>query len=349
MDTTIRAALAVALYAAFPKFSDLFLLWLRQQRLAPVGLTGPGNFEYPPLAALYWWPFSNLPTPTAAVIANAIVMGGLAVAVTWVLIRIAGDGDKGHLRMWAASPTLIFFLPINWEAAVILLMMLGVSALVREKEAQAGGWLAAGTAMKVFPGAIALPVLPLLRDNARRLRFLAVGAATGIAIYAFDMFWLRPDNWRFQFDAARIREDYEATVWAGLEWLLDLFGIDLSLSAINALALATTIVALIALTWWCYRNRPTIFEVSALAVMAFIVCNKTFKPQYLLWVLPLLALSRVARRPVLAAEIAVIVDFATYHFEAVEFLQPAAVIVRTIALLVIAWELLARYRRQPRF
>ncbi|ONH26814.1 hypothetical protein BL253_23660 [Pseudofrankia asymbiotica] len=63
------------------------------------------------------------------------------------------------------------------------------------------------------------------------------------------------------------------------------------LNAITMVALLAAIAAIAALCWFAPR-RPRLPQVLFLLVVAFLVTNKVFSPQYTLWLLPLYALAR---------------------------------------------------------
>jgi len=63
------------------------------------------------------------------------------------------------------------------------------------------------------------------------------------------------------------------------------------LNTITMIALLGSIAAIAALCWFAPR-RPRLPQVLFLLVVAFLVTNKVFSPQYTLWLLPLYALAR---------------------------------------------------------
>nr|WP_106410384.1 glycosyltransferase 87 family protein [Pseudofrankia sp. EUN1h] len=69
-------------------------------------------------------------------------------------------------------------------------------------------------------------------------------------------------------------------------------GISVSvLNALTSIALIASIAAIAGLCWFAPR-RPRLPQVLFLLVVAFLVTNKVFSPQYTLWLLPLYALAR---------------------------------------------------------
>jgi hypothetical protein len=337
IDTAVRGLLAVALYVAFPPFSDIHRLWERANGL---NLSWPaGALEYPPISALYLAPLGVLPSSRWAVAVNGLVMVVAAVGITWVLLRVArwsrsGDAD---VRLWVASPALLLFLPINWDALVTVMALAGVVALYRSRPALSGFLSSLGTAFKVFPGVLVLPVLPLIDGWRRRVVFLATGF--GVLVVSYLTYALvDPAGWRFHLDFASTRVDTESTIWG----VLDTMGIGLSNDAVNLLSTFSVALALLLLTLWVARFRPSFAEVAVLAITAVLVLNKVFKPQYVIWVLPFYAWIRSDRIKVRLVEAAAIVAFVVVYFDVPKWINPIETTVRVTLLIWLAYEVVKK-------
>jgi hypothetical protein len=339
IDTTVRSGLAVALYVAFPAFSDILRLWERRAGLVP---GWPENvFEYPPIAAIYFEPFTYLPSGRWAVVVNGAIMVAAAVGVTWLLIR-ASSRLTGHggadVGMWVASPALLLLLPVNWDVLVVFISVLGVYSLYRSREAVSGVLHGIGTAFKVFPGAVVFTVLPLIDGWRRRVIFLASGflaLAVPYAIYiAVD-----PEGWRFHLDFASSRTDIDSTIWGVIDVVAGWFGGAIPIGVVTTASTVLLAISLLAVTFWVARARPTFAQAAAMALLVLLIFNKVFKPQYVLWVLPFLAWARVGRFKVRLVEITALVQFVVIYFSLPEFIYPIEASVRTVALALIAVEL----------
>ncbi len=333
-DTAFRGGLAVALYIVFPAFSDVHRLW---ERAAGLNRSWPqGAFEYPPISALYFQPLSLLPSSRWAVAINGLLMVAAAIGVTWLLIRMAGSTFDGvDVRMWVASPALLLLLPINWDVLVVLVSVLGVVALYKSRTAVSGLWHGVGTALKVFPGAVVLPALPLVEGWRRRVVFLASGF-TVLALSYIGYMAIDPGGWRFHLDFASTRTDTESTIWGLLDGLLRLLGDGLSIGAINIMSTVSIVVALLLLTVWVAKARPTVAEVAVLALTVLLILNKTFKPQYVLWVLPFYAWLGVNKLKVRSVETAAIVAFVVVYFDVPRWINPVETVIRVTLLIVLA-------------
>lgn len=347
LDTVVRGGLAVGLYAVFPAFSDIHRLWERQAGLVPGWPSGV--FEYPPIGALYFAPFGLLPSSLWAVVVNGLIMLAAAVVITAILMRLA-HGSSGwrdvDVRMWVSSPALLVLLPINWDVLVGLMLLWGVVLVNRSRPVASGTWLGVGTALKISPGSVVLPVLPLIHGWRRRVAFLASGAAllggSYLAYAAVD-----PDGWGFHLEFAAFRTDTQSTVWGMIERGLGMFGSGLSMDAINLTSTLTLIVAMAGVTVWVARTRPSFAETAAVAVMVLLALNKVFKPQYVLWVIPFLAWIRASRAKVRILEMTAIMQFAVIYFALPELFYVAETSVRLVILALLCIDIVKSPSVEP--
>lgn len=346
MDTIVRGGLAVGLYAIFPAFSDIHRLWERQAGLVPGWPFGV--FEYPPIGALYFAPFGLLPSSPWAVVLNGLIMVTAAVGITAILLRLTPASHRGDVdvRMWVSSPALLLLLPINWDVLVVLVLLWGVVAAGRAMPMASGMWLGVGTAFKVFPGSVVLPVLPLFRSWSQRLAFLGSGAAVlGGSYLVYAM--VDPEGWRFHLDFAALRDDTQSTIWGILDRGFELFGSSLPMDTINLASTLTLIGAIIAVTVWVAKAKPSFAEAAAVAVMVLLVFNKVFKPQYVLWAIPFLAWIRASRLKVRILEMTAIVQFAVIYFALPELFYVAETGVRLVILSLLCIDIIKSRSVEP--
>lgn len=116
----------------------------------------------------------------------------------------------------------------------------------------------------------------------------------------------------------------------------------------NVLSAAAVALALIGATVWTASKRPTFAEAAALAMSLFLLFNKIFKPAYILWLIPLLALVGSKRAYVRILEAAVLLSFTVVFFPAVpQRLLPIGAAVRILMLVLVIAEVIRRYKKVP--
>jgi hypothetical protein len=326
VETAIRGLLAVSLYVVFPPFSDVHRLW---ERAAGLNDSWPvGSFEYPPISALYFEPLAASPSSRWAVAVNGLIMVLAALAVTWTLLRVSrwADGDRADVRLWVASPAVLLFLPINWDVLVTMIALAGIVALYQSREALSGSLQGLGTAFKIFPGALVVPLLPLIEGWRRRCAFLIWGFVVLVGSYlayaAID-----PDGWRFHLDFASSRADIESTIWG----VFPALGLGTSLNGINVASTVSIALALLLLTVWVARARPGFADVAVLALTVM-----------LLWILPFYAWIRASHLRVRLVEAAAIVAFVVVYFDVPKWINTVETVFRSAILVWLAWDVMRR-------
>ena len=335
MVTACLGLAGVILVAFLPFMSDVFRIWMRQNGMSVGSPFGPGEFEYPPLGSLYMERLTGLPTPGIAVMTNGLLMVVAATAITLLLVKNSTGDERPAVYLWAASPGLVFLLPLNFDVAAALMTLLAVMAIGSQRLALGGVSIGVGAMLKVFPGSLILPVLPLIAGWKRRSWFLASGAV--VVFISYLIFWLAlPETWLLHFEFAEIRTDSWTTIWRFLEPGLSAIGIDVSNRIVNSASILLTLVSLLGVAVWAKRRNPSAGTVAVIAVIAFLFFNKVFKPQYVLWVTPLYAY--VGGRIIWARllEYSAIVELATYYVPLPGVVGLLTLIGRTIALLAMA-------------
>jgi len=243
---------------------------------------------YGPLFTLATYPLAWLPVNAAVYALKAA--SALAVLATAALVaRLAplrGIDPSRAVAFVALNPLVLVHVvggPHN-DGLAVLLMTLGVVSVLTAREAGGAAALVAACATKV-PAAIVLPFA--LLGAARRTRLilgaLATTALVALAAYlAFDWSWL---------DAfALAGENQGRTSYMSIPiTTARLTGLDPDAVRLAALSLYAALVAY--LLAWTYRGGDWL-RGAAWATFALLLATSWLLPWYLLWPLPLAALSR---------------------------------------------------------
>ena len=186
------------------------------------------------------------------------------------------------------------------DALATLLMMLGVAAILTARETSAGVALVAAVAIKAS-AAVATPFAllatakppptgrnPLIRRGFRPVDRLLVGVGLGVvgvglgAYLAFGWHWL--DAFALAGENQGLTSHMSIPITAAR-----LTGLDPYATRIAALALYAALVAYLLL--WTYRGNDWL-RAAAWATAGLLIATAWLLPWYLLWPLPLAALSR---------------------------------------------------------
>ncbi|MEU7007721.1 glycosyltransferase 87 family protein [Streptomyces sp. NPDC046332] len=193
----------------------------------------------------------------------------------------------------ALAPAFALTATINWDLLAVALTSAAVLMWSRGRPLTFGALLGLAIAAKFYPFLI-LGALLLLCWRAGRWREFGaalVGVAGAWLAVNLPVMLLAPAGWK-QFYTF----NEERNVDFGSLWLLisQRSGEQISPGSANTytmvlMALAGAALAVLALT---APRRPRFVQLAFLIVAAFVLTNKVYSPQYVLWLIPLAALAR---------------------------------------------------------
>jgi uncharacterized membrane protein len=220
---------------------------------------------------------------------NAVLLGALLLATVWAQARTV-PVRPWDAMMVAASPCVAAAGLINWDLLPVALTALALLAWSRRRPGWSGLLLGLGMAAKLYPALLLGPLL-LLCLRARRMRDFGLALATfvlGWGAVNLPVLMLAPQAWlsfwRFNSD----RSGDFGSIWYVLSLaehpVANLNLVSAGLFALGCLAIGLLIVLA--------PQRPRLGSVAFLVVAAFLMTNKVYSPQYVLWLLPLVVLAR---------------------------------------------------------
>jgi hypothetical protein len=223
------------------------------------------------------------------------VMLVLCAAVT--VLATAYVSGRHNLRtglLVAASPALLLSIYINWDLLAVALSALAVAAWARRHHATAGVLLGLAVAAKFYP-LLFLGPLFLLCLRAGRLREFArltVAAVVSWLVVNVPIMLAAWHSWArfYTFNQTRPVDWGSIFFMAGRKGLSSVDDVP-TLNLMGEAGFAILAVAIAVLVLAAPR-RPRLPQVLFLVVAAFLLTNKVWSPQYILWLLPLVALAR---------------------------------------------------------
>jgi hypothetical protein len=208
----------------------------------------------------------------------------MAVSAIWIAVLVPRF-PRGNLLLFALSPALALYVDLNWDMWGVLLMVVALLLFVRERDGPATVVLTAAIWTKFFP-ILFLPFLVLdrMRRDGRRdaRRIVTIFALGSVAINA-PVLLLAPGGWWhfFAFNAARDR-DWNLWMFFDPSWL--------STAEINRLSALLLVWGLVVLLMLQRRLPAGAWLPACCAMLAwFFFVNKSYSPQYGLWIVALLA------------------------------------------------------------
>jgi uncharacterized membrane protein len=192
----------------------------------------------------------------------------------------------------AASPMVALAGFINWDLLVVGCVAGALWAWSTRRTVWAGVFIGLGAATKLFPLFLLGPLFVLCLRQ-RKLDSWVRTATAAVAVWLVidvPVYLWSPDGflWFWRYNAQR-GPDF------GSLWLLaQMYGQGASAHTINlttGFVFGAVCVAIALLGLYAPR-KPRLVQLMFLVVVAFLMINKVYSPQYVLWLLPLAALAR---------------------------------------------------------
>jgi uncharacterized membrane protein len=236
---------------------------------------------------------------------TAAVLAVLALVTTWGLLRCRRQ-RPWDILLWALAPALMLEATINWDLLAVSLTVLGLLAWSRERPGLAGMFLGLGTAAKLFPLLILGPLVILcLRAGTSIARNAAVrmvvSAAIAWAVVNLPMIALSPAGWLYAYTFSKDRwVDFGSLWWIadqvshGLDahgYVQPLLQTPSELNRSSIILFGLCCLGITALIWFAPRP-PRVAAMAFLVVGLFLLTNKVWSPQFVMWLLPLVVLAR---------------------------------------------------------
>ena len=225
---------------------------------------------------------------------TALVLSCIWVGVLVMVYRLTGNRAWDTILV-AASPLVVIHAFTNWDIPSIALAVAGLLAASRGRYAWAGVFLGLGTAFKLWPLFLLGAFFVLAWRNRRWLEFAKMAGACGASWLAVNLpvAVAYPQAWREFYRLNETRGAEWTTIYAVLSRNL---GIDFDPSVLNALGIIFFALACAAIATFgiLVPRQPRVAELVFLILLAFLLVNKVWSPQYSLWlVIPaVLALPR---------------------------------------------------------
>jgi uncharacterized membrane protein len=272
---------------------------------------------------------------------NAIGFAALALLSAWLLAGVHRR-RPWDAAFFAVSPALALAGLVNWDKLAVACVAGALWAWSRDRTMLTGGLIGLGVATKLYPLFLLGGILVICL---RRRRFRELGETAGVAAATWVLVnapaYLSGGEawktfWRFNSDRAADL----GSVWLLLDQRFDL---SLTSSTINMwswLVFGAWCVGVLVLGMTAPAT-PRLAQLGFLVVAGFLLVNKVYSPQYVLWLLPLAVLARPRLRDQVIWQLGEVAYFASVWWYLGNFLAPAdggdaefywfAIIVRMLA------------------
>jgi uncharacterized membrane protein len=227
---------------------------------------------------------------------TVVLLAVCAVAGVLATARALGPDRRWAALLVALSPALILNAFVNWDLIAMALTALGIAAWAARRGAWAGILLGLAVATKFYPLVVFGPLLLLCLRTGQLREFAKTFAAAVAAWLAVNLpvMIAAPSGWATFYVFSKDRYADWGSIWYMFEHFnLPVLG-DPQLGALNrlsAISLAVAVAAISVLALAAPR-RPRLPQLCFLMLAAFLMTNKVWSPQYVIWLVPLAVLAR---------------------------------------------------------
>ena len=227
---------------------------------------------------------------------TVLMLALCAVAGTLATAYLAGRSRRWTALGVALAPGLILASFINWDLISMALVALGMAAWAARRTVLAGVLLGLAVATKFYPLLFFGPLLLLCLRAGRMRAFWTTTASAAVAWLAVNLpvAFAAPAGWGRFYALSRDRPADWGSVWYFFEtehwpFVGSLTGGSLNLFSAAAFAAGCVLIGALILT---APRRPRVPQVFFLVLAVFLLGNKVWSPQYVVWLVPLVVLCR---------------------------------------------------------
>jgi uncharacterized membrane protein len=254
--------------------------------------------EYPALTGLIMWLFSFFIEPAQfAWVDYFRLTAGFHVVVfavtAFFIHKLAG---RKWTIIFAISPAVLYSLNRNWDIWAVATMIWAIYLYEKGKEKQSAILLAISIATKFFPLVLFFPILISCFREKKLKKFISYFAYTMGAWVLINVPFMLINfrGWSYFYEFSYKRAIGSASVWDVTSRL----SLPLPNNEITFYILNLAVVVILGLYLLKSRTPVPLVESSFLIMFAFILFNKQYSMQYVIWLaaLAVLAISRLNQR-----------------------------------------------------
>lgn len=278
-------------------YTDVFPLWTAERLDVGAVPYLDHPVEYPVLTGAQMWIAQQVaeafdPGLRSRVFFHATAVGNALLSLGVLGLLAAAGVPSRRLLWWALAPALAVYAFLNWDPLAVALLTAAVVAHLRDRDLTAGVAAGLGVAAKLIPGVVIPVIIAARLAQGRRRDALLHGGGAALAWLAVNLpvIVLAPDGWLRFFTLNRERGANFDSLW----YLADrVRGTAFSVSALNlgSAALLLVLTAVIVVLGARRRDPSQWWSLALPILVAFVLTNKVYSPQYSLWLLPLAVLS----------------------------------------------------------
>jgi len=247
--------------------------------------------EYPALTGLVMWLLSFLVSPSQTAIfdyyriTSAFQIVLLAVSA-YLIFKLAG---KKYGFYFILAPAVLYSLNRNWDIWAIAAMLLAIYLFEKKRFQLSAILLAVSIATKFFPIVLMLPIMIIFLRNKEFKLFVRYALTTAVAWVVINLPFvlINYEGWVYFYKFSAERGLGSASFFEITNIILP----SITFSSIHFYILNT--LALVAVTTYFVKLKsvPTLAATSFFVMFGFILFNKQYSMQYVIWLSALAVLT----------------------------------------------------------
>ncbi len=257
---------------------------------------------------------------------NALGLAAVTLLAAWFLTRVH-PRRPWDAALFAISPALALTGLVNWDLLAVVLVAGALWAWSRDRPLATGILIGLGTATKLYPLFLLGGLLVICLRDRRLLRFaVATTGAAGAWVAAnLPAYLSGREQWEVFWHFNSERGADLGSLWLVVQQMRDAgqpFAFDpgtintASWAFFGAWCVGVLLLGLFA------PRTPRLAQLGFLIVAGFLLVNKVYSPQYVLWLLPLAVLARPRVRDQIIWQATEVFYFASVWWYLGGFLAP---------------------------
>jgi uncharacterized membrane protein len=241
---------------------------------------------------------------------NAVGFAALALLAAWLLAGV-NRRRPWDAALFAVSPTLALTGLVNWDMVAVVAVAGALWAWSRDRPVLTGAIVGLGIAAKLYPLFLLGAILVICLRNRR---FRELGQAWGMAALTWVLlnapaYLAGPEAWKtfWRFNSERGAD--LGSIWLVLDQRFDWSTSADTINLWSWLFFGSWCVGVLVLGLSA-PSTPRLAQLGFLVVAGFLLVNKVYSPQYVLWLLPLAVLARPRLRDQVIWQLSEVIYFA---------------------------------------
>jgi hypothetical protein len=254
--------------------------------------------EYPALTGLIMWLISFLVSPSQTAVYDYYrITAGIQIVLfalcAYLIYKLVG---KKYAYYFALAPAVLYSLNRNWDIWAIAAMLFAILLFERKKYILSAILLSVAIATKFFPIVLMLPIMIIFLRNRQISSFVKYGLTVLITWVLINLPFVLVDleGWAYFYEFSAERALGSASFYE----LVNIFIPGIKFSSIHFYILNILVFLLVTAFLMKLKTVPTLAESSFFVMFAFILFNKQYSMQYVIWLtsLAVITLAYISKR-----------------------------------------------------